>query len=290
MINRLPSWFEQELPDKKTSKVRQILSGFGVNTVCQLAQCPNINSCFKSKQLTFMILGNACTRNCRFCNVSGRGEVLYSLTQCGKEIYNIAQVVKILDLKYVVITSVCRDDLDDGGAGFFAKTIEAIQEVNQGIKVEVLIPDFHGEISSLEHILNAGPFIVAHNIETVERLYSDLRPMADYRTSLGVLNKIKELNPQTITKSSLMLGLGETEEEVIHAMRDLRERLCDILTLGQYLAPSINHYPVKEFINPVQFQKYKEIGKAIGFKSVLSAPLVRSSLHAEEVFKETINV
>jgi len=290
MKNRLPSWFKQELPDENTSKVRQILSEFSINTVCQLAQCPNINRCFKNKQLTFMILGNACTRNCRFCNVSNSGTVLSSLTQCEKESYSIAKIVEILDLKYAVITSVCRDDLDDGGASFFAKTMEAIHQNNRDIKVEVLIPDFHGKISSLECILNAKPFIVAHNIETVERLYRDLRPAARYRTSLGVLNKIKELSPQTITKSSLMLGLGETEEEVAHTMGDLREGLCDILTLGQYLAPSLNHYPVKEFISPEQFQKYKEIGLGMGFKSVLSAPLARSSLHAEEVFKETINV
>lgn len=290
MINRLPSWFRQELADEKTQRIRQILSEYGINTVCQFALCPNINSCFRSKQLTFMILGNSCTRGCRFCNVSSFGAVLYSLAECEKEIYNIARIVKILDLKYVVITSVCRDDLDDGGAGFFAKSIEAIHRINKDIKVELLIPDFRGAVSGLECILNAGPFIVAHNIETVERLYRGLRPMADYHISLEVLNKIKELDPETITKSSLMLGMGETEEEVIHAMEDLRRSRCDNLTLGQYLAPSINHYPVKEFIAPEQFQKYKEIGKAIGFKSILSAPLARSSLHAEEISKETINV
>jgi lipoic acid synthetase len=190
----------------------------------------------------------------------------------------------------VVITSVTRDDLNDGGASHFAKTIKLIKEINKDIKVEVLIPDFCGKITSLELVLDAKPDIIAHNIETVRRLYPDLKPSADYGISLNILSKIKELNQETISKSSIMLGLGEAEPEVINTMQDLKNVKCDILSLGQYLAPSVKHYPIKEFISIAQFQKYQDIAKAIGFKSVLSGPLVRSSYQTEEVCKEFIYV
>jgi len=302
MINRLPPWFRQDIPDDKTISLIHLFSELNIHTVCQEARCPNITYCFKNKKFTFIILGDICTRNCSFCNIKKSGTFLHpiegrSFTQSAgcpqslaKEPYKISQVVKMLGLKYVVITSVTRDDLSDGGAAQFAKTINLIHKVNEDIKVEVLIPDFQGKISSLKCILGAKPFIVAHNIETVERLYAELRPAANYQLSLGILSKIKALNPQIITKSSIMLGMGETKEEVICTMEDLRKHNCDILTLGQYLAPSVKHYPVKEFINIEQFQEYKDISLRLGFKSILSGPLVRSSYQAEKVSEELLYV
>lgn len=191
-----------------------------------------------------------------------------------------------MGLDYVIITSVSRDDLLDGGATQFAKTIESIHALNKDIQIEALIPDFQAKLLSLECLLNAGPFVVAHNIETVRRLYPELRPQASYQLSLDVLSKIKELNPRINTKSSIMLGLGESAEEVLATMEELRSHGCDILTLGQYLAPSPGHYPVKEFVSIEQFQAYQKTGLAMGFKAVLSGPKVRSSYQAEELAKE----
>jgi len=300
--NRLPLWFRQEIPDNNTAKITRLLSEYNVNTVCQKAMCPNINYCFRNQKLTFMILGDACARNCSFCSV---GAVLNLKQNCPQtrdslrsisepslddEPYRISQLVKLLGLNYVVITSVSRDDLTDGGASQFARTIELIHGLGKNIKVEVLIPDFQGKILSLECVLKASPFILAHNIETVRCLYSELRPQADYQLSLGLLNKAKEIKPEVYTKSSIMLGLGEAKQEVINAMEDLKKNKCDILTLGQYLAPSVNHYAVKEFITVKQFQEYKDIAVALGFKAVLSGPLVRSSYHAKELSEEFLNV
>jgi lipoic acid synthetase len=233
-----------------------------------------------------MILGNICTRNCKFCAVTkSNGE---KLSIDANEPYRISEAVKSLSLSYCVITSVTRDDLLDGGASQFVKTVELIRSVNQRIKIEVLIPDFQGKVSSLQRILEAGPRVLAHNIEMAERLYNEVRPMSDYRLSLKLLSKVKELKPEIVTKSSVMLGLGETEQEVVNTFRDLRNNHCDIVTLGQYLAPSQNHYPVQEFISVEQFRRYQAVAVDMGFKAVLSGPLVRSSYRAEEVF-ETIN-
>jgi len=300
---KLPSWFRQEIPDTITLQRAQKLSVTGVHTVCQEARCPNLSFCFQQLKFTFMILGDTCTRNCQFCGV--RKTDNKSLDLDLNEPYRLAEKVKELKLNYVVITAVTRDDLADGGAKIFDKTIELIHHINQdinpvrntvstekynkisnGVKVEVLIPDFKGSISSLRCLVDAHPDLVAHNIETVERLYKDLRPEANYQLSLQVLRKIKEIQPMLTTKSSIMLGLGETEGEVIKTMEDLLNSGCDILTLGQYLAPSENHYPVKEFISIAQFQRYRDIGLALGFKAVLSGPLVRSSYRAEEVYEE----
>lgn len=288
MNNRLPLWFRQEIPDETTLKKMQLLSELNVNTVCKEAKCPNLSYCFKNAKLTFMILGDACTRNCRFCGV--RKSDNQPLSTDLEEPLRIARVVRELGLNYVVITSVTRDDLKDGGADVFAKTIELIRALNRNIKVEVLIPDFSGNLLGLKAVIDAGPCVVGHNIETVKRLYKELKPKSDYRVSLDILNKIKEMNPLLTTKSSLILGLGETEEEVISTMRDLRYAHCDILTLGQYLAPSLDHYPIKEFIGIEQFNRYKDIGTALGFKVVLSGPLVRSSYRAEEAYKEVVYV
>jgi lipoic acid synthetase len=285
----LPSWFKQEIPDRIVLEKIEEFFNLGVHTVCQEAKCPNISSCFKNNKATFMILGDTCTRSCRFCGVKKVGRI-GKLEVDLAEPFRIREAVKKLGINYVVITSVTRDDLKDGGAAQFAKVIELIRDIGSDIKVEALIPDFRRETSSLEYVLGAFPTVVAHNIETVSRLYGDLRPQANYQLSLKVLSKIKELMPPIITKSSLMLGLGETRPEVIATMKDLRYNSCDILTLGQYLAPSVNHYPVKEFINIGQFQEYEKIGIALGFKTVLSGPLVRSSYHAEEVYTELLYV
>lgn len=231
-----------------------------------------------------MILGDTCTRNCSFCAVE-KSKNGFLEADLG-EPYRVAAMVRELNLKFAVITSVTRDDLDDGGAHIFAKTVESIRGLGREIKIELLIPDFKGNRSSLNMIAASLPDAAGHNIETVKRLYKDLRPQADYEVSLEVLRSIKEADNRITTKSSIMLGLGEKEAEVLCAMRDLRKNCCDILTLGQYLAPSKGHYPVKEFIDPEKFRKYKEIALSLGFRGVLSGPKVRSSYMAQELYGE----
>jgi lipoic acid synthetase len=283
-MNRLPFWFKQRIPDPAALNMMNLVSKAAVNTVCKEASCPNSSSCFSQKQLTFMILGDTCTRNCRFCAVNKARDKFLIVDE--DEPVRISRIVKELGLKYAVITSVTRDDLLDAGAGQFVKTIKAIRQLERKIKIEVLIPDFGGDISRLKSLLDVGPDVVAHNIETVAGLYKELRPQADYSRSLGVLRNLKLLRPEIVSKSSLMLGLGETQEEVSQTMKDLRQNDCDILTLGQYLAPSPLQVPVKEFILPEQFDRYRDLALALGFKAVLSGPLVRSSYKAEEIFKE----
>ncbi|MFH1413888.1 MAG: lipoyl synthase [Candidatus Omnitrophota bacterium] len=303
MKNRLPDWFKQEIPDERILKISRLISEFSLNSVCREARCPNISDCFRDNQATFMILGNTCTRNCRFCNLRKTNLEFSSFDK--DEPYRISQLIKLLGLEFVVITSVTRDDLIDGGASMFAETIELIRrnnkdinpvrnitntercsKISNGVKIEVLIPDFQGKFESLQQVLNARPDIIAHNIETVERLYTELRPMADYRRSLDIISKIKKLKPEITTKSSIMLGVGETQSELIKAIEDLRDHQCDCLTLGQYLAPSAEHYPVKEFVTIEQFREYGEIALRLGFKAVLSGPKVRSSYKAEELHRE----
>lgn len=284
MNNRLPPWFRQNLPQDIAWFRMQQLREFNVNTVCREARCPNFGDCFNNLRLTFMILGDTCTRDCRFCSVKKSGGKPLDIDL--GEPYRIAQVVKRLGLKYVVVTSVTRDDLEDAGASIFSKVIELIRKIDKNIKIEVLIPDFQGKVSSIRCLLDARPDVVAHNIETVKRLYPYIRPKADYRFSLEILKRIKGLSPVSITKSSIMLGLGEREFEVKEAMQDLISARCDMLTLGQYLAPSEDHYPIKEFITPGKFIKYKELGISLGFKAILSGPLVRSSYKAGELYRE----
>jgi lipoic acid synthetase len=251
------------------------------------AGCPNKTACFKDGQATFLILGDICTRNCKFCGVKQSPGAKLSLDL--DEPKRLSGLVKDLRLNYVVITSVTRDDLSDGGAAIFARSIKLIRKRNKGIKVEALIPDFQNKLSSLRCLLDAHPFVVAHNIETVRRLYYLIRPMADYSRSLMVLKRTKKLRPDILTKSSVMLGLGESRQEVMDTMRDLRENYCDILTIGQYLAPSIRHYPVKKFIPPEDFKEYEPIALAMGFKKVFCGPLVRSSYQAERISREVIH-
>jgi lipoic acid synthetase len=286
MRNRLPPWFRQEALSAETLQRTRLLSELGVHTVCQKALCPNLGSCFNNLKLTFMILGDTCTRNCRFCAVAKSDNSNLELDS--QEPKRIAAAVRALALSYVVITSVTRDDLTDGGSGIFAQTIEAIRTLDKRIKIEVLIPDFKGSAASLKCVVDAEPDVIAHNIETVSRLYQEIRPKAGYRLSLAALSLVKEMKGKVITKSSVMLGLGEKEEEVFGTMQELRQSRCDILTLGQYLAPSKEHYPVKEFISKEKFARYKESGLALGFKAVLSGPLIRSSYQAEEAYREVI--
>ncbi|MDO8662489.1 MAG: lipoyl synthase [Candidatus Omnitrophota bacterium] len=292
-MNRLPSWFRQDLPNADTLRTKLAILELGLNTVCQEAICPNINACFAKKQAAFIILGEFCTRKCRFCNAGMVG--IASPRQGGArndeeddEAERIVEAVKTLGLSYVVITSVTRDDLEDGGASQFVKVIELLRNTDKDIKVEVLIPDFQGNLQSLEEVVKACPFVLAHNLETVKRLYSEVRPEADYQRSLDLLKKAKELSGGLITKSSLMLGLGENEEEVITALEDLRASGCAMVTLGQYLAPSSAHYPVKEFISPERFKRYYNIGIELGFKKVLSEPKARSSYCAEELAGDSV--
>ncbi|NMB26983.1 MAG: lipoyl synthase [Tissierellia bacterium] len=277
---RKPDWLKVKIPNgAESNAVNEILNRLSLNTVCKEANCPNIMECFSKKTATFMILGSQCTRNCKFCNVTkGKPELVDE-----EEPINVANAVNELGLKYVVITSVTRDDLKDGGAGHFVRVIESIKDMNNDTIVEVLIPDFKGDEMALQKVVKAKPEVINHNVETIPRLYSTVRPMAIYERSLKLLENVKKMDKDILTKSGIMLGLGEKEEEVIELMKDLLKVDCDMLTIGQYLAPSKNHHPVIEYIHPDQFKRYEEIGMELGFKFVASSPLVRSSYHAAEV-------
>ncbi len=260
--------------------VQKILSEYHLNTVCEAANCPNRMECFSSKTATFMILGSRCTRNCTFCDVfSGQPDMVDP-----DEPDHVAQAVKALGLKYVVVTSVTRDDLPDGGAEHFARVIEAIKKSTPDALVEVLIPDFKGDPDALRTVIDAKPVIINHNIETVPRLYGEVRPQAVYERSLELIKRVKDFSG-LYSKSGIMVGLGETYDEVIESLHDLREADCDFLTIGQYLAPSKDHHPVVEYIHPDIFKKYKEEALKMGFKEVASGPLVRSSYKAHEMLK-----
>jgi len=283
---KLPDWFKQIIPRAgETKYVEQLLAELRLHTVCQGAHCPNIGQCFSSGIATFMIMGDICMRNCTFCAVH-KG---VPLPLNSNEPQNIAEAVKQLKLNYVVITCVTRDDLPGGGAEHFATTIRQLHATVPGIRIEVLVSDFNGNEQSIEIVAEALPEVFAHNLETVPRLYPFVRPMANYQRSLGVLKKAKCLNSSMVTKSGLMLGLGETHAELINVMRDLRQAGCELLSLGQYLAPSQAHHPVIDFITPEKFAEYEEIGLAQGFKGIAAAPLARSSFRAAELFNRAIN-
>lgn len=262
-------------------RIKAICSGYNIHTVCQEANCPNQGECFEKGTVTFMILGDVCTRNCRFCAVKTGIPKPPDLN----EPKNVARAVRELKLGHAVITSVTRDDLRDGGADQYVKTIQAIKLLNPETTIEVLIPDFQVNQSSIEKVVFASPDIVGHNLETIPDLYKKVRPKADYFASLELLRRVKALNDSILTKSGFMLGLGEKEDQVIRVMEDLREVKCDILTLGQYLRPSPNHIQVKEYIPPEKFEEYKGIGKELAFKYVASGPFVRSSFNAANVAK-----
>ena len=284
---RKPEWLKVHLPGGgEFAHLRAVLKRYNLHTVCEEARCPNLGECWGGGTATFMLLGATCTRSCRFCAVNSdkRGEAVDP-----EEPERVARAVRELGLSYVVLTSVTRDDLPDHGAHHFAATIRAIKRVQPRALVEALIPDFQGSIGALEEVVAAGPTVVGHNLETVVRLTPEVRDRrASYQGSLEVLHLVKELEPKIYTKSSLMLGLGEREDEVLQAMRDLRAAGVDILTLGQYLRPTRRHLPVQEYVTPEQFERYRELGKELGFLSIASGPLVRSSYRAGEFFLSEI--
>ena len=257
-----------------------MLKKLNLNTVCQEANCPNLMECFSNKTATFMILGRECTRNCTFCTVSKNSP----MTVDDQEPSNVAEGVKKLGLKHVVITSVTRDDLPDGGANHFVEVIKAVRETSPNTAIEVLIPDFKGDKDALMKVVDAKPKVINHNIETIKRLYPEVRAMAEYERSLELLKMVKEMDPSIFSKSGLMVGLGETKEEVFELLADLRKHECDIVTIGQYLAPSKKHHPVIEYVTPEVFEIYKKKAEELGFQFVASGPLVRSSYHAGEAF------
>lgn len=277
-----PSWLKKRLPPfQDLHKVKTILERGSLHTVCEEARCPNLGECFAQGTATFLILGEVCTRNCAFCAVRHGSPA----TPAEDEPKRIAGAVVEMGLHYVVVTSVTRDDLPDGGASLFAGTIRAIREQDQRIRVEVLIPDFMGDLAALETVLHASPDVLNHNIETIRRLYSEVRPQANYERSLNLLKKSKELYRDIHTKSGFMLGLGETQQEVVGLMEDLRGAECDLLTIGQYLQPRSDRLPVARFVPPEEFDAYKKIGERMRFKTVASGPFVRSSFQASEMFK-----
>ncbi len=283
-----PEWIKATAPGETETEVEvgAILAERGLNTVCREADCPNQGECWKDGTATFMLLGDLCTRNCRFCDVD-TGDPGGSLAE--DEPRRIKEAVNELGLDYVVLTSVDRDDLPDGGAGLFEETVREIKDISDSPLVEGLIPDFSGDDSSLQLIAESGMEVVGHNIETVERLTRKVRdPRAGYRLSLSVLEKIKEFDPELVTKSSIMLGLGEARNEVIDALEDLREVGVDIVTLGQYLRPSEDQLPVQKFWKASEFAELGDIARDIGFSGVVSGPFVRSSYKAKETYLKAI--
>ena len=280
---RLPTWLRRQVPRGEVAqRVNKVLHRWRVKAVCHSALCPNQHECFSQGRLTFMILGDKCTRHCAFCNVS-KGK---PAPVDASEPERIAAAAKELALSYVVITSVTRDDLADGGAKHFARTVGAVRKFTPIEGVEVLIPDFQGLVSSLEVVIEARPSVLNHNVETVERLHPAIRPQASYQRSLEVLRQAKSLAKQaSLTKSGLMLGLGETYAEVVGVMEDLRAAGCDFLTIGQYLSPSPKHHRVVRYVPPEEFGHYQIIGQRMGFRGVASGPLVRSSFGAQKLWE-----
>jgi lipoic acid synthetase len=275
-------WLRRKLPDQKIlERMDLLLKELNLHTVCDSALCPNRGECFKKGTATFMILGNICTRNCQFCAVEKGKPLLVDQ----EEPYHIAQAAKHLNLRHIVVTSVTRDDLSDGGAKHFAQTIIEVKKILPKITIEVLVPDFEGSWEALKIVIDAQPEVINHNIETVARLYQLVRPKAAYKRSLELLRQVKIRDKHIISKSGIMVGLGEEKEEVVKAMKDLREVNCDIFTIGQYLKPSPHHLKVDSYIHPDKFEEYQKIGISLGFKYVASAPLVRSSYHAGEILK-----
>ncbi len=273
-----PRWLRVKLPTGENYKnVRKLVDNYGLHTICQSGNCPNMGECWGAGTATFMILGNVCTRSCGFCSVkTGRPDAVD-----WDEPERVARSVKLMEVKHCVLTSVDRDDLRDGGSIIWAETVKAVRRMSPGTTMETLIPDFKGEFNNIDRIVAVAPEIVSHNMETVRRLTRKVRIQARYDRSLAVLRYLKEAGlPRT--KSGIMLGLGEQEDEVIEALQDLRQAGVDIVTLGQYLQPTPQHLPVQEFVSPEQFEKYKEIGLEMGFRYIESGPLVRSSYHAEK--------
>ncbi len=276
---RKPSWIRVKAPAAdEVERVTGLLRGHHLHTVCEEASCPNLGECFQRGTATFMVMGDVCTRRCPFCDVAhGKPSALDPL-----EPKHLAEAVQAMKLRYVVITSVTRDDLDDGGAGHFARCVAEIRKASKNTKVEILVPDFRQHVSAAMLALSGDlPDVFNHNLETVPRLYSESRPGARYLESLRLLERFKTNFSGIPTKSGLMVGLGETDDEILEVMRDLRGHGCDMLTIGQYLRPSRHHLPVQRYVPPEQFEVFKAVGLEMGFSQVASGPLVRSSYHAD---------
>jgi len=284
---RKPDWIRIKLPtNNNVNALKKLLRSNRLVTVCEEASCPNLSECFSKGTATFMIMGDKCTRRCTFCDVGhGRPDPLDP-----QEPDNLAQTIAAMQLKYVVITSVDRDDLRDGGAGHFQACVRAIRTQNPNIQIEILVPDFRGRMDkALDHLAPALPDVFNHNIETVARLYKSVRPGSDYDWSLQLLKKFKQRFANIPTKSGMMLGLGETPEEVRIVLENLRAHDVDMITLGQYLQPTAHHSPVERYVTPAEFEEHADLAKDLGFKSVASGPLVRSSYHADEQWNTTYN-
>ena len=276
-----PEWLRVKAPQwQRVGNVKDILRDLELNTVCEEASCPNIGECFAAGTATFLIMGPACTRACPYCDIDFEKK---PQPLDASEPLRLAEAVRRLNLNHVVITSVNRDDLPDGGASQFKRCIEEIRAVSPKTTIEVLIPDLCGNWEALKGILAANPEVLNHNTETIPRLYRRVRPQGDYARSLELLRKTREISPWTYTKSGIMVGLGETDAEVREVMRGLRAVDCDILTLGQYLQPTQEHLGVKDFVTPAQFEAWRDYGESLGFLQVVSSPLTRSSYHAEQV-------
>jgi lipoic acid synthetase len=276
-----PEWLRVKAPQwQRVGNVKEILRDLSLNTVCEEASCPNIGECFQAGTATFLIMGPACTRACPYCDIDFEKK---PQALDPSEPQRLAEAVKRLNLNHVVITAVNRDDLLDGGASQFVSCINAVRTISQKTTIEVLIPDLCGNWEALAVILSAQPEVLNHNTETIPRLYRRVRPQGDYRRSLTLLQKTKAITPKVYTKSGMMVGLGESDQEVRQVMENLRAVDCDILTLGQYLQPTPKHLEVKEFIPPEQFEAWRIFGEAIGFLQVVASPLTRSSYHAEQV-------
>lgn len=282
MISEKPKWLRKRLAiDNSVHMMEGNLRQSRLNTICQEACCPNQGECFSKGVATFLVMGSVCTRNCRFCAVhSGIPAAIDP-----HEPLRLAGEIKKLGLRYVVVTSVTRDDLPDGGASQISKVIKVIRRECPGVGIEVLIPDFKGSHTALKTVVSMSPDVLNHNIETVPRLYASVRPQADYHRSLELLHEAKKIDPSLMTKSGLMVGLGEEPSEVINVLKDLRSVLCDIITIGQYLQPSVNHHEVVQYLKPEIFESYRQEAMLMGFRGASSGPFVRSSYMAEEYFR-----
>ena len=282
----MPAWLrEGTVHHESVTGLKGDLRRFGLHTVCESARCPNIHECFHRGTATFMILGNLCTRGCGFCSVPKAAPGKREFRLNPDEPSNVARLAGRMNLRYVVITSVNRDDLADGGSAHFAATVRCVRTALPAARVEVLTPDFQGDTEALARVLDAGPHVFNHNIETVPRLYRRVRPQADYRRSLAVLERAKRLRPPVVVKSGLMVGLGERPEEVETVFHDLREASVEVVTVGQYLQPTRRNLPVAEYVTPARFGAYRDYGLSLGFRAVFSGPLVRSSYMADRVWE-----
>jgi lipoic acid synthetase len=276
-MNKHPIWLREKAPDTALlTSMKAMLDKLGLHSICESANCPNQGRCFAQGTVTFLILGDICTRTCRFCAVK-KG---IPSTPDPSEPENVAEAIKNLNLNYTVLTSVTRDDLLDGGSDHFSKAVRAIKSSMPSVVIELLVPDFQGSLKAIQKLVAEYPHVINHNIETVPRLYSEIRPKAHYLRSLELLRAVKEMNSHIVTKSGLMLGMGEDHQEVIQVLKDLRDVNCDIVTMGQYLSPSKSHYPVVKYLTSEEFCRLEEIGLAMGFRGIAAGPFVRSSFNA----------